>query len=87
MTIERENSYDKIAVLDNLIEAQVLTSILEAEQIPHRIRSLHDTAYDGLFQFHMGWGIVYAPPQHGAFIRQTLERIRTGELTEAPPSN
>lgn len=54
-------TYVKIADIENLIEAQVLESVLNEREIPHRIRSFHDTAYDGLFQFQKGWGEVYAP--------------------------
>ncbi|RJQ64991.1 MAG: hypothetical protein C4530_01385 [Desulfobacteraceae bacterium] len=51
----------KIADLENLIEAQFVESVLKEREIPHRIRSFHDTAYDGLFQFQRGWGEIYAP--------------------------
>lgn len=63
----------KIATIGNLIEAQVLASVLEQRAIPHRIRSFHDTAYDGLFQFQKGWGEIYAPVEYRADILQILE--------------
>jgi hypothetical protein len=44
------DDYIKIMVLENTIEAQLIDSILSEKNIPHRIRSFHDTAYDGLFQ-------------------------------------
>jgi len=53
--------YKKIAVLENAIEAQLLASILEERNIPHRLQSYHDTAYDGLFQAQKGWGVLYVP--------------------------
>ena len=56
-------AYVKIADIENLIEAQVLESVLNEREIPHRLRSFHDTAYDGLFQFQKGWGEVYAPAE------------------------
>jgi hypothetical protein len=74
-----ERQFEKIAVLENLIEAQVIASILQEEIIPHRIRSFHDTAYDGLFQFQLGWGAVYAPAIYRPAILDILERIRSGE--------
>ena len=55
------DDYSKIATLDNDIEAQLLDSILMERQIPHLMRSYHDTAYDGLYQTQKGWGIVSAP--------------------------
>jgi len=70
-------SFIKVAVLENAIEFQVVTSILEERQIPHRIRSFHDTAYDGLFQFQKGWGEIYAPEAYKEDIINIVEEIRT----------
>ena len=67
----------KIAILENAIEAQLLDSIMGEQNIPHRLRSFHDTAYDGLFQFHKGWGEVYAPGEFKDEIRKMLETIRS----------
>jgi hypothetical protein len=53
--------YKKIVVLENEIEARLLDSILDERDIPHRIRSYHDSAYDGIYQAQKGWGIVEAP--------------------------
>ena len=56
-------TFVKIANIENFIEAQVLESVLKEREIPYRIRSFHDTAYDGLFQFQKGWGEIYAPTE------------------------
>lgn len=69
-------TYIKIATIENLIEAQVLESVLKERGIPHRIRSFHDTAYDGLFQFQKGWGEVYAPEDRKAEILDIIEGHR-----------
>ena len=66
----------KIAVLENIIEAQVMESILWEQEIPHRIRSFHDTAYDGLFQLQKGWGEIYAPPSRQKEVEDILKDIR-----------
>ncbi len=50
MPLEQESPFIKIAVLENAIEAQLLSSVLTQYEIPHRLRSYHDTACDGLFQ-------------------------------------
>ncbi len=55
--------YKKILVLENEIEARLLDSVLDERDIPHRIRSYHDSAYDGIYQAQKGWGVVEAPPQ------------------------
>jgi hypothetical protein len=54
--------FEKILTLENEMEAQILDSILNERAIPHRLRSYHDSAYDGLYQAQRGWGAVMAPP-------------------------
>ena len=71
------SSFIKILVLENIIEAQMVASVLEQRRIPHRIRSFHDTAYDGLFQFQKGWGEIYAPPIHRTEILTIIKEIRS----------
>jgi len=65
-----------IAILENIVEAQIMESILTEQKIPHRIQSYHDTAYDGLFQAHMGWGQLWAPPAFRQQILEILNEIR-----------
>lgn len=69
-------NYEKVAVLDNAIEAQLLNSILNERDIPHRIRSHHDTAYDGLFQMQKGWGEIHAPVSCEPEILEILDDLR-----------
>ena len=66
-----------IAILDNIIEAQLVESILNEQNIPHMIRSFHDTAYDGLFQFQKGWGQLCAPISYKEAIIEILNDVRT----------
>jgi hypothetical protein len=56
--------FKKIAVLDNEIQARLIDSILTEREIPHRLRSYHDSAYDGIFQTQKGWGIIQAPLEY-----------------------
>ena len=56
--------FKKILILENEIEAQLLDSVLNERGIPHRIRSFHDSAYDGIYQAQKGWGRVEAPLEH-----------------------
>jgi len=51
----------KILILNNEIEANLIDGLLKERNIPHMIRSYHDSAYDGLWQFHAGWGQLDAP--------------------------
>ena len=52
---------DKLLILENEVEAQVLGHALEKREIPHLLKSYHDSAYDGLFQLQKGWGHLEAP--------------------------
>ena len=70
-------AYIKIATLENILEAQLVESILKEKEIPYRIRSFHDTAYDGLFQFQKGWGEIYAPGESKDAILDILDMVRT----------
>ncbi|MBN2891881.1 MAG: hypothetical protein JXL97_08445 [Bacteroidales bacterium] len=50
----------KILSLNSEIETIRIKEILERNEIPHIIRSYHDTAYDGLYQSQYGWGELEA---------------------------
>ncbi len=82
MTSSEGNDFIKIAVIENAIEAQLLTSFLHQFGIPHHLRSYHDTAYDGLFQWQRGWGEIRGPRQRQSQILEILADIRHS----APPS-
>lgn len=71
------DSFIKITVLENLIEAQLIGSILNEKEFPHRIRSFHDTAYDGLFQVQKGWGVLLAPSALKKEILEIVEDVRS----------
>ena len=63
----------RIMILENAIEAQVVGSILNQYQIPHRVRSFYDTAYDGLFQVQKGWGELTAPE---SYMQEILDIVK-----------
>ena len=69
--------YVKIIGLENIVEAQLMESILKEKGIPHRIRSFHDTAYDGLFQLQKGWGDIYAPKELKEEILDIMADVRS----------
>jgi hypothetical protein len=52
---------EKIAVLDNEVQAELVDSVLSERNIPHLMRSYHDSALDGIYQAKSGWGHVEAP--------------------------
>ena len=71
------SSYVKIIVLENIVEAQLMESILKEKGMPHRVRSFHDTAYDGLFQLQKGWGEIYAPEELKEEILDIMAMVRS----------
>jgi hypothetical protein len=77
MNADPKQDFVDVAILENIIEAQVIESILTEQNIPHRIRSYHDTAYDGLFQVQKGWGQLCAPNTYKNEILGILNDIRS----------
>lgn len=77
MSDTNEHEFIKIAGLESVIEAQLIESILVDQNIPHRIRSFHDTAYDGLFQVQKGWGELHAPQPYKQELLEIIEFVRS----------
>lgn len=73
---ESPQHFIKISIIENHIEAQLLESILNEQDIEHSIQSYHDTAFDGLFQAQKGWGAIYASEQSKTDILEILDTIR-----------
>jgi hypothetical protein len=69
-------AYKKIVILEDESEAQLLKSILIEREIPHLIRSYHDTAFDGLFQSQKGWGCISAPEIYEQKILEIVTDLR-----------
>ena len=65
----------KILVFKNEIEAMLLDEILTEKQIPHLIRSYHDSAYDGLWQTQSAWGHIEAPEDYRNEIIETYNKM------------
>ena len=61
----------KILSFNNEIEAMLLDEILTEKQIPHIIRTYHDSAYDGLWQTQSAWGHIEAPEEYRDEILET----------------
>lgn len=54
----------KILVFKNEIESLLLDEILTEKNIPHIIRSYHDSALDGLWQTQTAWGHIEASEKY-----------------------
>lgn len=77
--------FKKILVLNNEIEAQLLSSILKERDIPHRLKSYYDSAYDGIFQLQKGWGIILAPPEFQEEIEAIYKDLPLKDENLNPP--
>jgi len=75
--MESADQFVKIVVLENSVEAQIIQSLLDQYQIPYRLSSYHDPAYDGLFQFQKGWGELHAPQSRRREILEVIESLRS----------
>lgn len=53
------------------MEARHLEAILKERNISHIIKSYHDFALNGLYQFQKGWGHLEAPEEY----RDEIEEI------------
>lgn len=71
---------ERIAVLDDEIQARLLEAVLKERGVPHAMQSYFSIAYDGLFQLASGWGHVEAP---GRYREEILAALR--EIRETPP--
>ena len=67
--------FEKIVDLKNEIEANLIEAILKEKKIPHIIKSLHDLALDGLFQYQKGWGYIQAPTQYKKDILEIYNEV------------
>jgi hypothetical protein len=85
----RMERYKKIVALNNEFEAKIVEALLKERGIPYRMRSYHDSAYDGLFQAQKGWGIVEAPEEYEDEIKNLCNalpgEIIPGDIPEAEP--
>ena len=66
---------EKILVFNNQIEATLLGEILSEKNIPHIIRTHHDSAYDGLWQNQSGWGHLEAPATYREEILEIFKNM------------
>ena len=80
---------ERIAVIRNEIEAQLLAGELVELDIPHLMRSYYDGAFDGVYQFSKGWGHIEAPSEFRDKILEILTIIRQGSSNSEgqPPIN
>lgn len=67
-----------LAELENGLEAQLLSALLEEAGIAHRIRVYHDSASAGVFSLSRPWGAVEAPAARRERVLKLLAAVRRG---------
>ena len=78
------DAFKKIAVLGDIVQAKMLELMLKEQDIPHVMKTYHDSAYDGLFQGQKGWGHVEAPEEHESDILALLDDLRIHKEQDPP---
>jgi len=73
----------KILTLNNETEANLIDGLLKEREIPHLIRSYHDSALDGLWQTQSAWGHLEAPAE---FTEEILRIYNEMTLNQDPIS-
>ena len=57
------NRLEKIITIGSEWESQIIEAELRERNIPHVMKSYHDSALDGIYQTQGGWGHIEAPPE------------------------
>ena len=78
---------EKIAVLDNEVQAELVDSVLSERGIPHLMRSYYDSALDGIYQTPKGWGHIEAPGSFRDEILAVIEDIKRQASSRAGTEN
>ena len=69
-------TFEKIAVLDNEVQARWLDSVLANRAIPHVMVSYRDSARSSFCQGERGWGYVEATERYSDEVAALLEDLK-----------
>ena len=72
--------FEKIMVLSNEFEAEILEEVLTDKQIPFGIIQRSDSALGGIVDLENGWGYLEAPPSYRSEIMKIYEEIRKSDV-------
>ena len=78
-------NYEKILVLSNEVQAELMDALLTERDIPHVLQCYHDSALDGLFQNTKGWGHIEAPGDCREEILAMFEEVK--HQHDTPPAD
>ena len=86
MNAEDRDEYENILLLDNIVEANLLESLLQEAGIPFYIRPWQDASFDGIWTEQKGWGWVLGRKEDEAAIltiyRERVQARGDGEIGE-----
>ena len=79
-------AFERICVIESNAAATVLAAQLEAQNIPHRIVTHRDSAFDGVYEDSLGWGRLEAPAAHREAIETILKALDISDNEESDDS-
>jgi len=68
-------TYEKILVLNNEYEADLMVEILTDRKIPHGVIRADDSALGSIIEMEFGWGYLKAPPAYREEITKIYQEI------------
>lgn len=68
--------FEKIIVLDNEFEAELMEEVLIDKKIPYGIIAREDSALGGIVDMEEGWGYLEAPPRFKDEILKIYKEIQ-----------
>ena len=71
-------AFEKILVLNNEFEAEIMEEILIDKNIPHGIVPRPDSVLEGIIQMEYGWGYVEAPVIYKDEILKIYDEMNKG---------
>jgi hypothetical protein len=74
----------KLLIPANEAEALALQGVLAEQGIEARIRSYHDSAFDGIFQNQKGWGVLLVAAKDLARAREIVAEWRAAAPRDLP---
>ncbi len=69
----------KILTLRTEAEAILLSGLLDQANIPHMLKSFHDSAYNGMWQTQTSWGTLWAYEEDREAILNIYNNMSTPE--------
>jgi len=80
-------TFEKILVLNNDLEASLMEEVLTDRKIPFGIVPITDSALGGIIQLENGWGYVEAPSKFKKEITSIYREIEKNRLLNTTSPN